>query len=128
MTVSDPARYDHLITLAEQHYARQGFVKWTDLATELGVSRQRILQMLQRAVCLGQLTTSDLERYRSEASRRAASRTQRELRAATRALTITITLTPDNKTWLTEAGTARPGTTPSDLINLALTHYRNTHA
>ena len=45
-------RYIDLINRAEAHYNRQGFVKWSDLATEIGVSRQRILQMMQIAIGL----------------------------------------------------------------------------
>jgi Mn-dependent DtxR family transcriptional regulator len=120
-----PERYQHLITLAESHYARRGFVKWTDLATELGLSRQRILQMLQQAICLGYITEDDLDRYRSEAARRAASRTNRALRRDLERLKLQVVLTPDNLRWLDSAHAAAPhGSTRSDLINTAITHYR----
>jgi hypothetical protein len=127
MPVLNTDTYADLIERCERHYAAQGFVKWTDLATELGVSRQLILQMLQRAVCHGLLSSADLDRYRSASSRRAASRTDKSLRATNRALNVTATLTPANKAWLTETIAARPGSTPSDLINTALTQFR-THA
>jgi len=119
--------YIDLIERCERHYAAQGFVKWTDIATELGVSRQLILNRVQRAVCHGLLTSADLDRYRSASSRLAASRASKDMRRDNRALTITVTLTPDNKAWLTEAITARPGSTPSDFINTSLTQLR-THA
>jgi DNA-binding transcriptional regulator LsrR (DeoR family) len=110
-------RYSEVIALAEAHYARQGFVKWTDLATELGLSRQRILQLLQRAVCLGLITEDDLDRYRSEAA----------LRRDLEKLKLHLVLTPANHEWLTAAHAAAPhGTTTSDLINAALTQYRTT--
>jgi AraC-like DNA-binding protein len=123
-----PARYQQLIALAEAHYSRQGFVKWSDLATELGLSRQRILQLLQQAVGLGYITSDDLDRYRSEAARRMASRTNRELRRDLERLKLQLVLTPDNLRWLDSAHAAAPhGATRSDLINIAITHYR-THA
>jgi hypothetical protein len=56
MAALDIDTYVDLIERCERHYATQGFVKWTDLATELGVSRQLILQKLQRAVCHGLVT------------------------------------------------------------------------
>lgn len=126
MTRTAPTtRYTELIALAEAHYARQGFVKWTDLATELGLSRQRILQLMQQAVCLGHLTEDDLDRYRSEAARRMAARTNATLRRDLEKLKIHLVLTPDNHQWLTAAYAAAPhGTTTGDLINAALTHFR----
>ena len=125
MRTTDPARYEQVVALAESHYAARGFVKWTDLATELGVSRQRILQMLQTALCLGLINGSDLDRYRSESSRRAASRTNKELSRERAALTISVTLTPENRVWLRHQVQAQPGTTSSDVINILLTQARN---
>jgi len=123
-----PESYLKLIERAEAHYSRQGFVKWTDLATELGLSRQRILQLLQQAVGLGYITSDDLDRYRSEAARRMAARTNRELRRDLERLKLQLVLTPDNLRWLDSAHAAAPhGATRSDLINIAITHYR-THA
>ena len=118
-------RYTELIELAEAHYTQKGFVKWSDLASELGISRQRILQLMQQAVCLGHLTADDLDRYRSEASRRAAARTNETVRRDLEKLKIRMVLTPENYQWLTDAITATPtGTTTGDLINTAITHFR----
>jgi hypothetical protein len=120
------SRYQAMIKRAEIHYARQGFVKWSDLAFELGVSRQRILQMMQQAVCLGHLTEDDLDRYRSEAARRAAARTNEELRRGLSRLKVSVVLTPENLEWLSKTHADAPhGTTVGDLINTAITHYRN---
>jgi len=119
-----PERYTELITLAEAHYSRQGFVKWSALATELGLSRQRILQLLQQAVGLGYITSDDLDRYLSEAARRMAARTNRELRRDLERLKLQVVLTPDNLSWLDAALAAAPyGITRSDLINTAITHF-----
>jgi hypothetical protein len=119
------SRYRELRARAEAHYARQGFVKWAELGWELGVSRQRILQMIQAAVELGHLTKADVDRYRSEASRRATSRTNEKARRQLDKLKLRIVLTPENFDWLESAMSgAAPGTTRSDLINTAITHYR----
>ena len=63
--------YTELIKRAEAQYENQGFVKWSQLATELGVSRQLVMQMMHRAVGYDLITLADLERYRSPGSRRA---------------------------------------------------------
>lgn len=121
-------RYIDLITRAEAHYDRQGFVKWSDLASELGVSRQRILQMMQAAIGFGHITSDDLERYRSVASRSKATHQNTEKRRDLERLRIQLTLTPENYEWLVAAlESGSYGTTRNDLINIALTHYR-THA
>jgi AraC-like DNA-binding protein len=95
------------------------------LATELGLSRQRILQLMQQAVGLGYITSDDLDRYRSEAARRMAARTNRELRRDLERLKLQVVLTPDNLSWLDAALAAAPyGITRSDLINTAIAHFR----
>lgn len=121
-------RYIDLIKRAEAHYSRQGFVKWSDLASELGVSRQRILQMMQIAIGLGHITTDDLERYRSVASRSKMALQNKEMRRDLERCRMQLTLTPENYEWLVAAcESGSYSTTRSDLINTALTHYR-THA
>lgn len=124
MRYPDLASYQRLITIAETHYDARGFVKWTDLATELGLSRQRILSMMQKSVVLGLITSFDLDRYRSESSRRAASRTNKQLARDREALTIRVTLTPENRAWLRHQVQDHPGTTSSDVINVTLTQTR----
>lgn len=121
-------RYIDLIKRAEAHYSRQGFVKWSDLASELGVSRQRILQMMQIAISLGHITADDLQRYRSVASRSKMALQNKEMRRDLERCRMQLTLTPENYEWLVAAcESGSYGTTRSDLINTALTHYR-THA
>lgn len=128
MSRTNAARYAQLLALAEDHYTRQGFVKWSDLATELGVSRQRILQMMQQAICLGVITGDDLDRYRSADSRRKAAQSNQDERRALERLKVKLVLTPENLRWLDTALEAAPaGTSRCDLINTAITNYR-THA
>jgi hypothetical protein len=120
--------YDDLIERCERHYAAQGFVKWTDLATELGVSRQLILQKLQRAVCHGLISPADLDRYRSTAARTKLGRANEDIRLANRRandrLRVQLALTPDNHRWLRDQVESRPGVTTADLINGFLTRAR----
>jgi|DEB0MinimDraft_10_1074344.scaffolds.fasta_scaffold32642_3 Mn-dependent DtxR family transcriptional regulator len=119
-------RYTELIERAEAQYQRRGFAKWADLAHELGVSRQCVQQMMQRAVEHRLITTEDLDRYRSPDSRRALARTNEALRREQEKHRITLTLLPDNHAWLEcKLAASSQGTTRSDLINAALTHYRN---
>ena len=124
MATLDIDTYVDLIERCERHYARQGFVKWTDLATELGVSRQLILQKLQRAVCRGLVTPADLDRYRSTAARTRLGRTNEGIRRANDRFRAQVTLTSDNHQWLHAQVQSRPGVTTADLINGLITRAR----
>lgn len=116
--------YVELIERCEHHYNAQGFVKWSDLATELGVSRQLILQKLQRAVCHGLISPADLDRYRSAAVRTRLGRTNEGIRRANDRLRVQLALTPDNHRWLRTQVQSRPGVTTADLINGFITRAR----
>lgn len=124
MRTLDTATYADLIERCERHYASQGFVKWADLATELGVSRQLILQKLQRAVCRGLISPADLDRYRSTASRNTLARTNEGVRRANDRLRVQLALTPDNHRWLRAQVQSRLGVTTGDLINGLITQAR----
>lgn len=116
--------YFDLIERCEYHYNAQGFVKWSDLATEFGVSRQLILQKLQRAVCHGLISPADLDRYRSTAARNTLGRTNEGIRRDNDRLRVQLTLTPDNHRWLRAQVQSRPGVTTADLINGFITRAR----
>lgn len=124
MAALDIDTYVDLLERCERHYATQGFVKWTDLATELGTSRQLILQKLQRAVCRGLISPADLDRYRSTAARTRMGRTNEDIRRANDRLRVQVTLTADNHQWLRTQVQSRPGVTTADLINGLLTRAR----
>ena len=124
MAALDIDTYVDLIERCERHYAAQGFVKWTDLATELGVSRQLILQKLQRAVCHGLVTPADLDRFRSTAARTRLGRTNEDIRRANDRFRVQLTLTSDNHQWLRAQVQSRPGVTTADLINGLITRAR----
>ena len=124
MAALDIDTYVDLLERCERHYATQGFVKWSDLATELGTSRQLILQKLQRAVCRGLISPADLDRYRSTAARTRLGRTNEDIRRANDRLRVQVTLTADNHQWLRTQVQSRPGVTTADLINGLLTRAR----
>jgi len=124
MATLDIDTYVDLIERCERHYAAQGFVKWTDLATELGVSRQLILQKLQRAVCHGLVSPADLDRFRSTAARTRLGRTNEDIRRANDRFRVQLTLTSDNHQWLRAQVQSRPGVTTADLINGLITRAR----
>lgn len=124
MPVLNTDTYADLIERCERHYAAQGFVKWSDLATELNVSRQLILQKLQRAVCHGLISSADLDRYRSTAVRNTLGRTNEGIRRANDRLRVQLALTPDNHRWLRAQVQSRPGVTAADLINGFITRAR----
>lgn len=90
----------------------------------VGVSRQLILEKLQRAVCRGLISSVDLDRYRSVAARNALARTNEGVRRANDRLRIELTLTPDNHQWLRAQVQSRPGVTTADLINGFITRAR----
>jgi hypothetical protein len=124
MPVLNTDTYIDLIERCERHYNAQGFVKWSDLATELGVSRQLVLQKLQRAVCHGLISSADLDRYRSTAVRNTLGRTNEDIRRANDRLRVQLALTPDNHQWLRAQVQSRPGVTTADLINGFITRAR----
>lgn len=86
--------------MCEHLYKRDGFVKWTEVAELLGVTRQAVFNRLNDAVKRGRLSAEDLDRWRSSASRRAQSRQNIKLKKESEKLRISITLTPDNKRWI----------------------------
>lgn len=119
--------YLKLIERAEAHYSRQGFVKWSDLASEIGVSRQRVHQMMRIAVKSHYISKADLDRYRSPASRHKQAQENEELRSELKRCRVQFTLTQENHKWLTALrAEAPPHTTIGDLINTVLTTCRKT--
>lgn len=92
--------FEELCTLCENLYKRDGFVKWAEVASVLGVSRQAVFNRLNDAVKRGALTEDAMDRWRSASSRRAKARENLQLKRENEKLRISVTLTPDNKRWL----------------------------
>jgi hypothetical protein len=112
------ARADYTLTyaLCEEHFKRQGFVVWSEIARHLNISRQAVLTRLQTGVRTGQITQADLDRWRSTSSRHKASEARRKASRAAESLQMTFTLTPENKAWLTTESSVR-GARPADILN-----------
>jgi hypothetical protein len=116
-----------LIEQCERFYARDGFVKFADVAKALGVSRQAVQLRLARAVERGELDAPTLERYRSPTSRAAVARERRKAsedrEAARRQTHFYLLLTPENAKWVrTEAAFRRLAF--NELINGLVTQAR----
>jgi predicted DNA-binding protein YlxM (UPF0122 family) len=105
-------------------YARDGYVKWTEVALELGVSRQAVHDRLKRAVASGKVSQADFERYRSASSRATASRRREHERDEAAKRLIQIQLTPENLTWIRTECEIRK-VRSSDIINGLITKARN---
>lgn len=116
VTKRAPATLQELRTLCETLYLRDGFVKWAEVADILGITRQAVFNRLNKAVEQGQLTEDDVNRWRSMSSRHAQSRKNLELKRENEKLRITVTLTPENKQWLTQQAILHRATT-SDILN-----------
>jgi hypothetical protein len=93
-----------LIEQCERFYARDGFVKFADVAKALGVSRQAVQLRLARAAERGELDAPTLERYRSPTGRAAVARERAkasgERNKESRLSYFNIRLTPENTKWV----------------------------
>lgn len=76
----NPIRFtdEQMFALCEKLYARDGFVKWSDVGAALGVSRQAIQLRLRAAQRRGNLTEEQYNRWASITARRAVSRERRK--------------------------------------------------
>ena len=113
-----------LIAACERIYARYGFVKWSEVGEELGVSRQAVHSRLKWAVESGRLAQADLDRYRSSSSRTAASRRNARATKELEKLQIRTKLTPENLNWIRTECEVRK-VTSADIINGLITKARN---
>lgn len=109
--------------MCEGFYERDGFVSWAAVAEIFGVSRQAIQARVKAAVANGSLDQATYERWLSVSSRRALTRQREVEKRDARKLTVEVTLTPINLTWLrTEAALRK--VTASDIINGLLNKAR----
>lgn len=113
-----------LINACERLYERDGYVKWSEVALELGVSRQAVHDRLKRLVVAGKVPEADFERYRSASSRVTASRRNELLRIEARKRSIEIQLTPENLAWIRTECKVRQ-VKSADIINGLITKARN---
>lgn len=117
---------EDLVKTCERLYEAYGFVKWADVGKVHGVSRQAVLNRLQTASERGDLPPGTLDRWRSASSRRARTKSNEQLRRENERLQISLTLTPNNRTWLDTECLARQ-CRPADIINGLITKARETN-
>lgn len=115
--------FDELRQACEKLFDRDGFVKWAEIADAYGISRQAVHARLKAALERGDLDAATFERWRSVSSRRAQSRTNRELSREREKLTFSVTVTPDNLSWLRTECLAKRATS-SDVIDGLITKAR----
>lgn len=107
---------DEVCETCQRLYERDGYVKWADVGTEHGITRQAVQARLKRAVATGRLDPAQLERWQSMSSRAAASRKREEERELNRKLRLDVQLTVENLGWLrTEC--ERRQSSSADVIN-----------
>jgi predicted transcriptional regulator len=109
-----------LIQAAERYFERQGYVKWSDLARDFGISRQAVHQRLTNAVASGVLPAEDLERYRTVTSRRKAAQTRQETR---KLRSFAASFSHENAVWLDAEAQAR-GVRRTDILDGLVTQAR----
>lgn len=113
-----------ILEVCERFYQRDGFVKWSDVAKALGVSRTSVQTRLNDAARKGDIDPTVLDRYRSIGSRAAASREREKARKETYNLTtFPITLTEENAIWVRKES-AFKGIYRTEFINGLITKAR----
>lgn len=125
----NPVRFtdEQMFALCEKLYARDGFVKWSDVGAALGVSRQAIQLRLRALQRRGELTEEQYNRWASMTARAAVSRENRakgRLRQAElERRDVKIRLSPENAEWFRAECVLRKCTS-ADLINGLITRER----
>lgn len=105
-----------IVETCEKFYARDGFVKWADVARVHDVTRQAVQFRLKKAVAAGEVDDATFKRWASPTSRAAASRSNRLASREREKLQIRITLTEENAKWLREQCVFR-GVNSADILN-----------
>lgn len=116
-----------LLEVCERFYARDGFVKFADVAKALGISRQAVQLRLARATERGDLDDATLQRYRSPVGRAAVARERRKVaednERERRLARFHVSVTPENAKWIrSEAAFRRLGF--NEFINGVITKAR----
>ena len=88
--------------LCEDHFKRDGFVKWSAVADHLGVTRQAVAARLEKAVRNGHLSEDDYRRWAGTKAREIHSAERQAEHADKKRRTISAVLTPENHVWLTQ--------------------------
>lgn len=110
---SPVASFEDLCAICERLYKRDGFVVWSEVATEIGVTRQAVYNRLKKAIDSGRLSQNTMDRWESMSARRAQARYKRDLYHKA---DLKIQLTEENALWLDEVCKARV-VSRADVIN-----------
>ena len=114
---------EEITTLCERIYESDGFVKWSEVAKLLGITRSAVQARLSKAVASGRLSEETYNKWRSVSSRLMESRRRLDLKRENERCRVTIVLTPANKKWIQEQCETR-GCSSADLINGFITRER----
>lgn len=107
---------EEFFALCEQHFQRDGFVKWSAVARELGVTRQSVSNRIEKAVLSGDLSPEDYERWSGKSARQVLSAERQAERDDQLRRRIRVILSPENHDWVIRECNARNIHT-GDLIN-----------
>lgn len=107
---------ERFLDCCEDFYKRDGFVKWSDVARALGITRQAVQIRVNKLREIGELDEATFERYQSMSSRRAAAKRNRELSRDLEQRTPRVQFTPENFAWLRKECELRQ-ITIADIVN-----------
>jgi predicted transcriptional regulator len=105
-----------LIHTFEEIYKRDGYVRWAEVASIHGITRQAVHARIQDAQHQGFLHPEDVARWRSMSSRAALSRRRRDIQELHRRFRLDIQLTSENYAWL-DAECVSGNCTRTDVVN-----------
>jgi predicted transcriptional regulator len=117
-----PVPRAEFFAICEDHFRRDGFVKWSAVADQLGVTRQAVATRLEKAVRNGHLSEDDYKRWAGTKAREVFSTEREAERQDKKRRTIATVLTPENHDWVTGECTRRhirSGDLINELINRA---------
>ena len=118
-----PATLEAITHTCEETYKRDGYVRWAEVASIHGISRQAVHARIKDAVAQGSLSPEDVARWQSMSSRAALARHRRDTQELHRRLRLDIQLTVDNYTWL-DSQCASRSCTRTDIVNGLLNKER----
>jgi predicted transcriptional regulator len=111
-----PVSREEFFAICEDHYKRDGFVKWSAVADQLGVTRQAVATRLEKAVRYGHLPEEDYKRWAGTKAREVFSAEREAERADQKRRTIRAVLSQENHDWLASE-CARRHIRTGDLVN-----------
>lgn len=109
-----PFKKDHetVIDLAEHQMNLQGYVRWAFIKDQIGLSRQRIAQLADKAASVGYTTATRLDVLKKSMNNNLVRHEY--------------VVTKSNRQWLLDQAEAT-GLSHHDLLNRAIQNYIQTH-